>query len=321
MAPNKQLAPLIIFAYNRPLHLKKTLDALQLDPLSDYTVVYFFCDGPKSATDAKAVSEVRKIIENQRVFPKSIVSLAEANKGLANSVIYGVSEVLKKHGEAIILEDDIIVSAGFLSFMNIMLDKFEARKDIYSVTGYNYPLDYTGVEIEPIYLSYRSSSWGWGTWLDRWESTDWELTTFNDFKKDNIRLSRFARGGEDLFQMLEMQTRGLLDSWSIRFDFAHFENNATCAHPSISLVDNIGFDGSGTHGVFTNEYSARIPLDAWIPLPINPNLQISASMLGPFDQKFRPANYSQNSHNLGLQNKTSSIPKLFRRLGRKLRVY
>ena len=294
MAPNKPIAPLIIFAYNRPLHLKKTLAALDRDPLSAYTEVYFFCDGPKNLADELSVSQVREIIDNQKVFPNSKRIYAERNMGLANSVIKGVTSVLESHNEAIILEDDIIVSSGFLSFMNLMLDKFETRKDVYSVTGYNYPLDYTGIDIEPIYLSYRSSSWGWGTWLDRWKTVDWDLNNYKILKDDNNKLFEFARGGEDLFTMLEMQTKGLLDSWSIRFDFAHYENHATCVHPSISLVENIGFDGSGTHGVTTDEYSARIPMDNWIPLPINPELQLSDQMLIPFDRKFRPLHFSTN---------------------------
>lgn len=41
------IAPILIFIYNRPEYLEKTLESLALNPLVSESTFYFFADGPK----------------------------------------------------------------------------------------------------------------------------------------------------------------------------------------------------------------------------------------------------------------------------------
>jgi hypothetical protein len=184
------------------------------------------------------------------------------------------------------MEDDLLTTRNFLSFVNSALTVYQRRPDIFSVTGYNYPLKMPSSYGEDAYLSYRSSSWGWGTWQDRWSQVDWSVSDYADFVRDPSAQELFRRGGDDLPRMLEMQMSGKLDSWSIRFDYAHYRHNAFCVHPVVSKVQNIGFDGSGVHCAESDDY--HVDLDpANTPFHLRPDLVVDASVLKAFGRKFR----------------------------------
>jgi len=145
------------------------------------------------------------------------------------------------------MEDDIISSPSFLNFMNKALAFYQDSKSIYSISGYPYPIKIPNTYKEDIFISYRASSWGWGTWKDRWEKVDWEVKDFSTFISDKKIQNLFNRGGQDLTPMLKAQMKGKIDSWAIRWSYAHFKNNAYCLYPIVPLCKNIGTDKSGTH--------------------------------------------------------------------------
>ncbi len=45
------LAPVALFAYARPDHLRRTLDALSKNRLAEQTIVRMYCDGAKNSKD------------------------------------------------------------------------------------------------------------------------------------------------------------------------------------------------------------------------------------------------------------------------------
>ncbi|THB66153.1 MAG: glycosyltransferase [Gammaproteobacteria bacterium] len=243
-------APIVLFVYNRPDHTKKTIEALSNNKASSDSNLFIFSDGPKTISDKVAVDEVRNCLKNITGFKSvNIIERAE-NIGLANNVIQGVTEIVQTYGKVIVLEDDIVASPVFIEYMNSLLSNFESRTDIFSVTGYNFPS--TTMKIpnnykEDLYLSYRAMSWGWGTWKDRWQKVDWNVRDFQTLKNDKIKINQFNKGGDDLFPMLQRQMLGEINSWAIRFCYAHFVNKSYCIYPVKPYVKNIGFDGSGVH--------------------------------------------------------------------------
>jgi hypothetical protein len=66
----------------------------------------------------------------------------------------------------------------------------------------------------------RPFSYGWGTWIDRWEKIDWSFDYLNAFLNNPEQISAFNRGGEDFTTMLISQIENKIDSWAIRFCFA-----------------------------------------------------------------------------------------------------
>lgn len=154
------------------------------------------------------------------VFKSVNYTFSETNKGLGNSVIKGVTEVINRYGKAIVLEDDLILAPNFLFFMNQGLDKYKEEKSVFSICGYSnkvkVPKDYS----YDTYFCTRSSSWGWATWADRWNSVDWELENFDKY---HILKKEFNRwGGSDCWKMLNDWKCGRNKSWAIRFCFAQF---------------------------------------------------------------------------------------------------
>jgi hypothetical protein len=284
-------APVVLFAYDRPDHLRRTLEALAANDGAGESELIVYSDGPKDADSVDSVQAVRDYLRSVPGFRSMTVVEREQNMGLANSVIAGVTELLTHSPSVIVMEDDLLTSRNFLAFVNTALSTYEHRRDVFSVTGYNYPLQIPPTYREDAYLSYRSSSWGWGTWRDRWSQVDWSVSDYAEFVIDARAQELFRRGGDDLPPMLEMQMSGELDSWSIRFDYAHYKHDALCLHPVVSKVQNIGFDGSGVHCSDSDDY--HVELDPGErPFSLDPDLAVDASVLRAFDRKFRPGKAS-----------------------------
>lgn len=262
----QELSPIILFTYNRPLHTFRTLEALAANTLAEKSDLYIFSDAAKSEKDEDKVNEVRKVIHNAKGFNDVKIKEQNKNRGLANSVISGVSEILKSHKTAIVLEDDLITSPNFLVFMNSLLREFENSSNIMSIGGYRFPIKVPENYSQNIILSRRFPSWGWATWSDKWSLADWEVTDFDELSQNRRKIQEFNRGGEDLFEMLKDQKEGMIDSWAIRWAYAHYKNNMYSVIPSQSKVLNIGADGSGTHVASTSRYKVDLDMNKdWVP--------------------------------------------------------
>lgn len=290
------LAPIILFVYNRPWHTQQTVEALQKNDLTTESDLFIFADGPKEiATEEQKekIRQLREYIHNIHGFKSLTICEKEKNCGLANSVIAGVTEIINKFGKAIVVEDDIVTSRYFLKFMNEALDFFKKDKQIFSVSGYAYPAKTMEIPRNykrDIYLAYRHGSWGWGTWKDRWESVDWDITDFKEFCENPKLQKTFNQGGADMSGMLKAQMEGKIDSWAIRFDYSLFKNNCFCVRPIKSLVNNVGLDNSGTH-TGADERLINFLDDNWNPNieTVEPNKTILKNFRRVFDQ---PPRYS-----------------------------
>ncbi|MCA1031322.1 glycosyltransferase family 2 protein [Bacillus timonensis] len=243
-------APVIIFVYNREEHVKKCLEALGKNRLANETKIYIFSDGPKNEKDKAKVESVRKYlntIKNSKLFKSiSIISSAE-NKGLANSVIEGVTKIINKYGRVIVVEDDAIASINFLEYMNSCLDSYQQNKQIGAIGGFTIPIVFPDNFKNDVFLVNRGSSYAWATWVDRWMKVDWEVKDYKYFKYNLFKRKAFDKYASGRSAMLDNQMTGIIDSWAIRFSYAMHKNKLLWVMPKISKIQTIGFDGSGTH--------------------------------------------------------------------------
>lgn len=242
-------SPIVLFVYNRPDETKKSLDALRLNVLAKESELYIFSDAPSKVTVTENVDKVRSLIRNLDGFKDIYIIESDINKGLANSVIDGVTEVINKHEKVIVLEDDLVTSPNFLSFMNQALDCYESNKKIISISGYTHRIQLPENYEYDAYFTHRMSSYGWGTWLDRWETIDWELKDYNSFKCNVRENLNFMKGGEDLPRMLAAYKKGKINSWAIRFCYHQYKTETYTVYPTISKLDNIGFNSMATNTV------------------------------------------------------------------------
>ncbi|WP_353723157.1 glycosyltransferase [Dyadobacter sp. 676] len=260
-------APVVLFCYNRPLHLRQTVESLQTNALASESELFVFSDGPKREQDAQAIREVRQFLTGIKGFKKITIFEAEKNKGLAASVIEGVGQVLSQYPKAIVLEDDMLSTSDFLSFMNQALDVYAQREDIFSVSGYTPPVQFPQNYPHGVYLVPRASSWGWGTWAHKWAKADWQVTDFAALKNDPGKQKAFNRGGGDLWPMLAKQQQGIIDSWAIRWTYSQFRNQAYGLYPVHSKIRNIGTDGSGTNFTFKSSGYGQEMIEGNVAMP------------------------------------------------------
>jgi len=284
-----KLAPIILLAYNRLAHLQQTVISLQTNDLSKESDLFIYSDGPKNSEDSIKVKSVHDYLKTISGFKTIQIIEKEYNNGLANSVIAGVSEVLQKYPKVIVVEDDLQLSVDFLSFMNAALDFYSQNPEIFSISGYNFPIDIPTDYHHDVYLSYRASSWGWATWRDRWNKADWEVRDYQEFKKDKNDQRLFNRGGEDLTPMLHKQIKGLIDSWAIRWAYSHFKNDAYCVYPKKSFVINIGMDNSGRHAKKSTRFNtdlAESARDIKLSNNIKINIEITEQLRAFFNHSY-----------------------------------
>jgi glycosyltransferase involved in cell wall biosynthesis len=242
-----ELAPIALFVYNRPEHLRRTVESLRANKIAQRSDLFVFADGAKNESVASAVGAVRKFIRTIEGFKSVTLTERDRNFGLAASVITGVTQLVEQFGRVIAVEDDLLTAPDFLNFMNCALERYRDEGRMFSVSGFNFAVNTPGDYPYDVFCSCRCSSWGWGTWKDRWEKTDWSVSDFGEFRSDKVQQRSFNRGGEDLSRMLALQMAGKIDSWAIRWAYAHFTHNAAALLPVVSRVYNIGLDGSGVH--------------------------------------------------------------------------
>jgi hypothetical protein len=131
--------------------------------------------------------------------------------------------------------------------MNQALELYKSEPRIFSVSGFNFGLNGTWYYPYDAFCFYRSSSWGWGTWKNRWELADWSISDYDNFCTDKERQLQFNRGGDDLSHMLALQMQGKIDSWAIRWAYTHFTQDALALLSFQPRVFNIGSGSSATH--------------------------------------------------------------------------
>jgi hypothetical protein len=241
------LAPIVLFIFKRPDHLRSTISSLKRCKEFADSKVIVFGDGPKDAADRTAVEAARRVAQ-QQLGTNAEYRFAEKNAGLASSIISGVNEVTRRLGRAIVLEDDLEFSPRFLTFMNSALHRYETEKDVYQVSGQLFDTPEFYDRKAAVFLPF-TSSWGWGTWRRSWERFDPSAAGWECLAKDSVLRHRFNLGGTyDFSTMLERQMTGHGDSWAIRWYWSVFRNDGVACFPPVSLVRNTGMDGSGTHG-------------------------------------------------------------------------
>lgn len=251
-----ELAPIVLFVYNRPDHTLKTLQALQQNSLASDSELFIYADAAKSDSAKNQVNEVKELISKVSGFKKVTVIQQEINIGLAASIIGGVTEIVNKYGKVIVLEDDLVTSPYFLTFMNDALNFYSNIKDVWHVGGWNYPIETK--ELGDTFLWRTMNCWGWATWSDRWEyfekNTDKLIESFNTNDIHSFNLE----GYENFWGQVLANKDGTINTWAIYWYASIFKHNGLCVNPAERFVENIGMDGSGVHCGPNTSYFANL---------------------------------------------------------------
>lgn len=285
-----KLSPIVLFVYNRLGHTQLTLEALQNNILAKDSDLYIYSDAARDSNSKIEVNKVRDFLVDINGFKSVTVVRRNTNYGLAKSIISGVTNLINKHGRVIVLEDDLITSPYFLNYMNEALDTYEHRADIFSVTGFSFPLSTMKTlssSIDEVYLNVRPMSWSWATWSNRWSDVDWKVSDFKRFSSDRTAIKEFNKGGTDLSNMLDRQMKGKLDSWYIRWSYYAYKIRGYTVYPRISFVNNIGHDDTGVHCVSNiNQVFTHNELNESRKINMQKNIRLNQLIVGEFNDKF-----------------------------------
>ena len=284
-----QIAPIALFVYNRPRHVRYCIESLQKNFLADKSELFIFSDGAKDCGQEKNVRSVREYIRNIQGFKRLHIVEQPENKGLASNIISGVTDLVEKYGRVIVLEDDLIVSPWFLTFMNEVLETYKDEENIVNVNGHLLK----GKEPFPeTFLLSFANSWGWGTWKRGWDLFEPDgKKLLRELEARNLT-RKFDFGGAYHFtRMLREQIVGKNNSWAIRWNASIFLKGKLSLNSGRSLVTNIGFDGTGTHcdkyELFTTDlYSGQVKVEKLSLLQENKNAREMLARIYRFDNSY-----------------------------------
>ena len=247
------LAPIALFCFNRLDTLSRTVEALQNNTLASESELFIFSDGPRRENEVDNVTAVREYIHSISGFKSITIKESMFNKGLGNSIIAGVTEVVNKYGKIIVLEDDLVTAPFFLEFMNEALDFYENEPKVAGILGYT---ELTGDNLPETYFSWEVGCLGWGTWKRGWEMFEPDGNKLLEcFKTQEQRFRFDINGTYPFYDMLKGQAEGKVDSWAIRWYASVFFHEMLGLHPGKNMVSHIGYQ-TGTH------FSNGCPLEA-----------------------------------------------------------
>ncbi len=241
------LAPIIVFAYNRPEHLKQTLDALSKNKLADQSDLFIYCDGAKkSATDEQKtrVVDTRKIAYTTSGFKSVTIVERPKNIGLMNNIVGAVTEVVNQYGRVIVFEDDMLTSPGTLQYFNDALETYKDEEKVMHIVSYMFP--HRWPLSETFFYTVPYPGGGWATWARAWKYYPTDIEELYDYWKDKWPFFNYwDHLGKDLVNQLVENRNGTLRTWFIRWYAVMLKMGTLTLYPGKSLVTNIGFDGSG----------------------------------------------------------------------------
>ena len=259
-----RLPPIAIFVYKRPDHTRRMLETVRANAGFEGSPVFVFCDGPKRPEDEPEVRRTREIVRGQLDGRAQIVERTQ-NMGLARSIIAGVTELVSRFGRVIVLEDDLLLSPATLGYFNAALERYEADPKVMHISAYMFPV---AADLPQAFFYREATCWGWATWARAWQHFVADGAAIREYVVSRKLQHEFnVRGSMDFLGMLEDQIAGRVDSWAIRWYGTMFMKRGLALHPGHSLIQNIGFDGTGVNCGASTIFDVTVAATAPTVLP------------------------------------------------------
>lgn len=252
------LAPIILFAYNRPEHTRKTLLSLKENFLANESSLFIYLDGPKPGATPEQVAAIEKVkqVVREQLWCKDVtIRESETNKGLAASIIEGVTQTVNAYGKVIVLEDDLVSDKWFLKFMNDALNAYETDANVACITGYIYPVKKA---LPETFFMKGADCWGWGTWKRAWDGLDLDgRKLLKELQNKGYEYDFNFYDTYPYIPMLKDQIHKKNNSWAILWYASAYLQGKYTLYPGHSLINNIGVDGSGTHSGVSDQFEVQ----------------------------------------------------------------
>ena len=256
-------SPILLFTYNRLNHTRRCIEALQKNTLSAESDLYIYSDAAKEVTQQQAVNEVRQYLHTLQGFKSITLIERKENWGLARNIIDGVTTQVNRYGKVIVLEDDLIVAPYFLQFMNDALETYKDEPKVGHIQACDFTQD---TSLPDTFLIKWTGSWGWATWERAWKHFNPNgKALLEELEQRKLTYTFDFNGKYGFTRMLRRQIEGKNNSWAIRWNASLFLKDILSLNVGRSLVQNEGFDGSGTNCGGGGLYASNLHLS---PLPV-----------------------------------------------------
>ena len=261
-------APILLFTYNRLNHTRRCIESLQQNSLSAESELFIYSDAAKSEDQETAVQAVRQYLHTIDGFKQITFIERSENWGLARNIIDGVTTQVNRYGKVIVLEDDLVVAPHFLEFMNEALETYKDEPRV----GHIQACDFTKEPTLPdTFLIKWTGSWGWATWDRAWKHFNPNgKELLQELEARKLTYTFDFNGKYGFTRMLRRQIAGQNNSWAIRWNASLFLKDIFSLNVGRSLVQNEGFDGSGTNCGGGGLYASDIYLEKLPVIPISP---------------------------------------------------
>ena len=261
-------APILLFVYNRPSHTRRCIESLLNNPLASESHLFIYADGAKDETQQADVNEVRKFIHSIDGFKHITLIERTENWGLARNIIDGVTTQVNRYGKVIVLEDDLIVAPSFLQFMNDALETYKDEPKVGHIQACDFTQDPT---LPDTFLIKWTGSWGWATWDRAWKHFNPNgKELLQELEARKLTYTFDFNGKYGFTRMLRRQIAGKNNSWAIRWNASLFLKDILSLNVGRSLVQNEGFDGSGTNCGGGGLYASHLHLNELPVIRITP---------------------------------------------------
>jgi GR25 family glycosyltransferase involved in LPS biosynthesis len=259
-----ELAPIVLFAYSRPKHVQETLDSLERNLLAKDSDLFIYCDGPKKDSSKETlenIREVRSVVRKKKWCNKVTIIESEINKGLANSIIGGVTDIVNKFTKIIVIEDDVLLSPYFLQYMNDALQFYKNNNKVLSVGSWSYFCSPDKIKQNTYFFRFPDTK-GWATFDRAWKLFEPDANKLLIDLKEKKLIKKFnANLSFPYFtNMLIDQIDGKINSWAIRWTAVSILNNGYSLFPKQTLSKDIGFGKGATHEKNTFDYNLNLTI-------------------------------------------------------------
>jgi len=250
-----QYAPVVIPTLNRFEHFTRCFESLEKCTGAEFTDVHIGLDYPPSEKYVEGWGKIDNYLkekEKNNGFKTLMVYRRETNyffsgKGNGKSII---EELLKKNDRYIFSEDDNIFSPNFLEFINKGLEKYKDDPTVLAICGYSHLFKNIKRKGNFYRQNVYFSAWGYGITKDKYEKLTKSISKQYFVRKlfSPLSLYRIIKSGPRNFKNFIIACSGyngrLTDVIiSLFMSLEHMD----VTMPNVSLVRNMGFDGTGVH--------------------------------------------------------------------------
>jgi hypothetical protein len=242
----------LFIVFNRPTTTQVVFDVIRE---ARPPKLYIAADGPSSSISGEIyLCEETRSIVNQVDWECEVKTLfRKSNLGCRVAVSGAIDWFFKNEEEGIILEDDVVPTASFFSFCDLMLDRYRHDEEIMMISGFN-PLG-AGLTSSSYFYSQYAAIWGWASWKSRWKKYDVNIANWT---AEGYQLEMSGRLPlhvlEYFIDAYEKVKNGEMNTWDYQWSLVMQLNGLLVVKPCANLITNIGSIGTHSNQADSNHH-------------------------------------------------------------------